>query len=475
MREHVLGDVIDGKPVFIKLPPFKYVENNYQTFVSSTTVQNRAGMVYVAANDGMLHAFDGNTGSETWAYVPSFVLPNMKQLADATYSNNHQYYVDGSPIVSDIFNGTQWKTILVGGLNGGGKGYYALDVTDPAAPKALWEFSDVNLGFSFGNPLIGKLQNGTWVVMFTSGLNNTNDGQGRLFVVNADTGALLFTVNNNTGTAASPSGLSKISGWVDDSLNDATVLRVYGGDMQGNLWRFDINNIYPPSGKDAVLLAQFQISGTPQPITTKPELGLVGGTRPVIFIGTGRYLGIPDLTDTSQQSFYAIRDDLLGTGIGDARTETACPLVQQTITALTITSRTTSSLPVDFSTKCGWYVDFNPGNATPGERVNVDPKLQLGVIAIATNVPAQSICNVGGTSWLYFLDFSTGSFVTTTGGLAGQQVGNSLIVGLSSIDVAGKSDTNVTTSDDKHPTFANPTNPNTLNIGKRVSWRELLN
>ena len=148
--------------------------------------------MYVGANDGQLHAFDAATGQENWAYIPSAVLPNLYALADKNYSSQHQYFVDGSPVVGRHLperavvtcSAGQWKTILVGGLNRGGKGYYALDVTDPASPALLWEFTDANLGYSFGNPVITKLKDGTWVVLLSSGYNNA-DGLGRLYVVNA--------------------------------------------------------------------------------------------------------------------------------------------------------------------------------------------------------------------------------------------------------------------------------------------------
>jgi hypothetical protein len=139
-------------------------------------------MIYTGGNDGMLHAFDAATGEEAWAFIPKLVLPNLFKLADNNYANTHQFYVDGAPTVGDVYDvlpsPAAWKTILVGGLNKGGKGYYALDVTDPAAPKALWEFgwsdacwdgeaagvgTDCHVGYSFGRPIISKLQDGTWV------------------------------------------------------------------------------------------------------------------------------------------------------------------------------------------------------------------------------------------------------------------------------------------------------------------------
>ncbi|MGZ5036712.1 MAG: PilC/PilY family type IV pilus protein [Usitatibacter sp.] len=472
-REHVLGDIINGKPVYVKVPPFNYTENSYQTFKSG--LLSRAGAVYVAANDGMLHAIDASTGNENWAYIPSFVLPNLKALADDNYPNNHRYFVDGSPVVSDIWTGSAWKTILVAGLNGGGKGYYALDITNPATPAILWEYSETNLGFTYGNPIISKLADGTWVVVFTSGYNSA-DGVGRLYVIDANTGVLKFTVSTGVGTAASPSGLGAISGWVDNGLSDNTLQRVYGGDMLGNLWRFDVNNTIPPTGREATQLAFFQVGTYQQPITARPELGLVNN-KPVIFIGTGRYLGASDLSDLNQQSFYAIRDDLTGTGIGNARTETTCPLVQQTLTVTNANTRTGSANPVDFSTKCGWYVDFNPGNTTPGERVNVGATLQLGVVAVGTNIPLQSVCTVGGSSFLYFFDYATGGPVNTAGGVVGQRLGNAIVVGEPHIVQLqdGRDVAQITLSDDTHPVVPVPQNTAAGAIGKRVLWRELLN
>jgi len=481
VREHVLGDIINGKPVYAKVPPFNYTEHLYQTFKSNLTA--RQGVVYVAANDGMLHAFNADTGSEMWGYIPSFVLPNLKALADDNYPNAHQFYVDGSPTVSDVWDGAAWRTVLVGGLNGGGKGYYALDVTDPASPTVMWEYTNTNLGFTYGNPVVGKLSDGTWVVMFTSGYNNTPtasnpgaDGVGRLFVIDAITGALKFTISTGAGTAATPSGLGRISAWVDNGLVDNTVQRVYAGDMLGNLWRFDVNDIIPPAGKEATQLAFFQVGTYAQPVTTAPELGLLQA-KPIIYVGTGRYLGASDVNDQNQQSLYAIVDQLNGTGLGNVRTQTTCPLVQQSLTVIDTNTRSTSTLPVDFASKCGWFLDFNPGNTSPGERVNVDAKLQLGVLTVATNVPEQSVCTVGGSSFLYFFDYSTGQFVSTSSGqVAGERVGNSIAVGLNTYRLPdGRVVTTVTTSDDKHPVFGNPDLPNVGDVGKRVLYRELLN
>lgn len=478
-REFVLGDIINGRPIYMKKPPFAYSDAGYASFKSSTAVSNRPGTVYIAANDGMLHAFDADTGAERWAYMPSAVLPNLYKLADTNYGDagNHQYFVDGSPVIGDIYDGTKWKTILVGGLNAGGRMYYALDVTDPTSPKALWEFTNTNLGLTYGNPVITKQADGKWVVLVTSGYNNVSpgDGVGRLFVLDAEKGTIIREISTGAGNTTTPSGLGKIAAYVDNGLTDNSTLRVYGGDLLGNLWRFDITDTVPPAGIEVTLLATLKDGGgNAQPITARPELGQTAG-RNLVFVGTGRLLGTSDLIDTSQQSLYAVYDKLQSTGVGNPRTS-ACPFVQQTITGASGSSRTISQNPVDLTTKCGWYLDFNPGGASPGERMNVDMILQLGVLSVVTNVPEASACTSGGTSWLYLLDYATGGELSSTSSTlkGGTKLGNSLAVGQVVYRLpGGKTVSTVTTSDDKQITVGQPEGSGAGAGGKRVYWREL--
>ena len=248
-RAHVLGDIVNSEATYVKTPPFIYSDAGYSGYKSSKA--SRQGMVYVGANDGMLHAFNSSTGAEAWAYIPSMVMSNMYRTADKNYANLHRYSVDGAVIQGDVYDGSAWRTIIVGGLNGGGRGYYALDVTDPAAPKALWEFThdtskgsgyttDENLGYTFGKPEITKLKNGTWVVIAASGYNNVSpgDGKGYLFVLNAITGAKVITpISTGVGTTTTPSGLAQVRGWADKNEINNLVTRVYGGDALGNVWR----------------------------------------------------------------------------------------------------------------------------------------------------------------------------------------------------------------------------------------------
>ena len=151
--------------------------------------------------------------------------------------------MNGVITVGDAFDGANWRTMLIAGLGAGGKGYFALDVTDPTNPTVLWEYTNSNLGDTFGNPILTKRNSdGTWVVLFASGYNNSaGDSQGRLFMLNAFTGASIGSMATSAGTDPNLSGMAKITNWVLDTMVDNTTQYVYGGDLAGNLWRFDID------------------------------------------------------------------------------------------------------------------------------------------------------------------------------------------------------------------------------------------
>lgn len=522
-RDHLLGDTVNAVPVYMKKPPFTYdkYDTSYATFKADKAT--RPGTVFVAANDGMLHAFNAestdtaeNQGKERWSYVPRPVMSQLWNLADTNYGNNHRYFVDGSPTVADICtdlktsdkqlckSATDWKTIVVGGLNKGGCGYYALDVTDPTNPKGLWEFTNANLGYTYGNPVVGKAKDGRWVVIFSSGYNNypsngcgsTGDGNGHVFVVDAATGVLLSsggdiatytTGSTPAGTAATPSGLGKLNAWIANP--DLPIIdRLYGGDMLGNLWRIDFDANHAPTGKEAVLLAQLKDDGgNTQPITTKPELAEMsdsGVNRAIVMVGTGKYLGTSDLADLSQQSIYAIKDSLGATGISDIR---GSSMIERTLTETTGTTgkllgatiRTVSGSALNWATADGWYMDLNPASKSPGERVNVDMSLQFNILTVAANVPANNACEVGGSAYLYFLDMNTGKNLSTSiDGMAGVRLSsNALVAGIKTLRLtSGKTVTVVT---DTAGGVSSEDNPSATGggsgVARRTTWREIPN
>jgi type IV pilus assembly protein PilY1 len=505
-RTGLLGDIVGSEAVYVQKPVWNYADYGYGAFKS--TQASRTAMVYVGANDGMLHGFNATTGSEEWAYIPSIVMPKIYKLADKSYSALHTYSVDGTPSYGDICasdcaappvgaGAPVWKSILVGGLNNGGRGYYALDITNPAAPKALWEFTHNNLGYSFGNPVITKLKDGTWVVIIASGYNNTSpgDGKGYLFILNANTGTLIRSISTGVGssTPIAPSGLSRIAAWANFPDNNNTAQRVYGGDLLGNLWRFDVNGDIPvesPVVYHAQRLATLKdASGAAQPITTKPELGKIKNF-PVILVGTGQLLGSDDLVTTQTQSLYAIKDRLTGSSddygsprpltpaqtsptpgdfVAQTMTSGTCPIGSTFCTAGdTVTTSTATA--VDFSTKDGWYTDF----PVAGERVNTDIRLQLGTIAFNTNTPKSGACVPVGVSFAYFLDYRTGGAIPGTVGLSGVKLGDYLATAPSVIRMLDGTIKELIRTDapgtliKEVPIAANPLGT------RRVSWRELL-
>jgi type IV pilus assembly protein PilY1 len=550
-RASILGDIINAQPVYVKSSSFDYTDTGYSLFKACTQGTTLSGCpvaqfptptirrrptVYVAANDGMLHAFEtdvnnnpyyqtagigttsttddtftGNNtgnGSERWAYLPKMIMPNLYRLANQPYT--HRYFTDGSPTVADICISNpcagvnDWRTILVAGVNSGTRGLYALDVTNPLTPKGLWEFTvrlpsvtpcaatpatavgatnDCDLGLSFGNPIVTKF-GGQWVVMVSSGHNNTGpepgttnrmgDGKGYLYILNAVTGAIIQKIGTGVGdpgTAganyadADPSGLSRLNAWLTSTENN-TALAIYGGDLKGNLWRFDLD----PSSSTYLTAVRVAIlkdaSNNLQPITTRPELTL-NANRRVIFVATGKFLGTSDTSTTGTQTVYAISDDLAGNTAVTTRT----PLVQQVMTTNSVTqTRTITNNAVDWTSTSvrGWYVDLPDS----GERVNVDPVLQLGTLVVASNIPSSNTCTAGGTAWLNSFNIDTGSVVTSTSQIA-TYVASSLVVGVNVIMLPGSSiKAIVTTADNNQLTQSVPVVPTNFG-GQRVSWREL--
>lgn len=500
-REHVLGDVVNSVPVYVKKPQFEYeqYDTTYASFKSSNT--SRSGNVYFGGNDGMLHAINAETGAERWAYVPSYVMPNMRTLADTNYQ--HRYYVDGSPTAADICTDTttatatapsicssdsNWKTILVGGLNKGGCGYYGLDITDPTTPKGLWEFTHANLGYSFGNPIVTRRKDGKWVVLISSGYNNVpgvcgkgsgvGDGKGHLFVLDAATGVLLTDISTDTGSTSTPSNLGKLNAWVDNAqLNTADA--VYGGDMQGNVWRFDFDDNHGASGNEALLLASLKDGSSntslPQPITTKPELAYIQNSR-VVMVATGKLLATEDLSATQTQSLYGLKDTMAAnSGLGNPRANS--DIKSRTFTTSITTGgkaiRTISGDTLNWTDNKGWYVDFS----TSKERVNVDMQLQYNILTAAANIPDSNACTAGGYGWLYYIDIETGKALTTSPDqAAGYKLSsNSLVAGIKTVKLQNDKTVTIVTDTLGDSTVQSAPSPTGSSSGtaRRTMWREI--
>lgn len=468
-RDHVLGDIASAKPAYVRNPRRNYGDVGYSTFKS--TYASRQAMVYVAANDGFLHALNATNGEEAWAYVPHATYPDFYKLADSNYGNNHRYYVDGSPETGDVYISGQWRTILVGGLNKGGRGYYALDITEPNNPLVLWEFcsnaafcsvADSDLGYTFGNPVITKRpSDGKWVVIVASGYNNVSPGTGRgyLYVLDAGTGQVLSKIDTGVGSISTPSGLARITGRAENAAADNAATAVFGGDLLGNLWRFNMTD------NTVVRLASLtDPDNNVLPITTRPDVGKCYDTS-MVFVGTGRYLGMSDLSDDQVQSIWGIKDSTSDLGV--LRNN---QVVQQVLSDLGGDNMGMTANSVDLATQNGWFFDLD---LHEGERVNLDPALVLGTLVAVTNQPEDvSACSVGGNSYKYELDYCSGKALLAAGGVVGKKIGSSIAVGFIVIRLPSGALKMITTFAGSEKTTEGVT-AGGAGSTRRVSWREL--
>lgn len=469
-----LGDIVHSSPVFVGEPELNWPDTAPFPDSSGSTYSdfklnkaNRTGVLYVGGNDGLLHAFRASDGAEIMAYAPNALFSTnttegYHYLADPAYS--HRYYVDLTPAIADVNIKTTssgnvgWHTVLVGGLRAGGRGLFALDITDPntfseasgaPANTVMWEFTnadDPNLGLTFSKPSIVPLEGPSgsirWAAIFGNGYNADGDpgstGTAQLFIVFLEggldgtwsVGSDYITIDTEAGSIVNQdcsdpgsdcNGLATPA--VIDSNGDGLADRAYAGDLKGNLWAFDLSgsnagqwSVAYKSGSSPVALFQTQ---TNQPITVSPtiirnpDMGTVSSNHPntLVLFGTGQYLTTGDITNTDDQSFYAIWD-----AGSDLPNSNQLPLdhnslIEQTIGTGTsssgVTGRTLSDNTVDYSSNppdYGWYMDLPEA----GERVTTDPVIRGDLVFFNTITPDTDICASGGTSWLMIVKTSNG-------------------------------------------------------------------
>ncbi len=509
-RSHVLGDIVNAEAVLVQPPAYDYSDDCYSAAINGTCAQSfksaqasRSNVIFQAANDGMVHAFLASSGAESWAYVPKLIWPH---LVDRTKKSGftHQYYVDATPVTGDVdfkntdggsnaYSNPSWHTLLVGGLGKGGRGYYALDVTTPtatseadAASKVLWEFPNSstsatdtnNMGYSYGRPIIVKTQAKGWVVLVASGYNNTDgDGHGRLYVLNPRNGAVIKTIDTGAGSAADPAGLARLSAYVDNDDLDDTVSYVYGGDLLGNVWRFDLTGNSVNQWTVKKLATLVDADNNVQSVTTEPELAeitIANSTYRFVYVGTGRYLGDSDVSTTGTQTMYGLIDDLSSS---PEITPLRSNLQAQTMSVdpnnperRTVTNHSVSYSGVD--AKRGWYLDL----ISSGERIVTDPQIALGALAFTSNIPSSTQCEPGGSSWFYVIDVKTGGVLSdaTDTSYSGEFLGDTLasratLFKLSNGKVDGAIKLGDTTNVVKDLRI-----PVSSASGKRIAWKELI-
>jgi len=456
-----LGDIIHSTPIFVDAPPPLHSSAapsqaaGYSSFYRM--YRNRPAMVYVGANDGMLHGFDAATGVEIFSFIPSAVFANLHHLAEEHYI--HRFFVDGSPNASNAFIKGAWRTILVGGLSLGGRGIYALDITDPTVLRVaekdptktvLWEFTaqdDPNLGYTFSQPAIVPLHNGKWGVVFGNGYvdSNTSDGahsgasDAALYILNLEDGSLLrkiSTLGDGSGIRQrnGVSGLSEPA--LVDTDGDGIADYAYAGDRLGNLWKFDLTTtdsrnwkvaFEDRSGPLPLFQARDGMQGKPQPIVTRPNvIRGPNGNDLVVLFGTGEDSFDSDglsrqktSRDHFPQSFYGIIDH--GSNTLANRIEGRANLLRQSILSEVtlktgesqmLPSRTRITSANELHEQDGWYLDLiSPQQGYDGEKQVSDSVVRDGRVIFVTTAWG---ANKSEQSWVMELNALTGSRLNQT-------------------------------------------------------------
>lgn len=461
VRTSVLGDFLGSRPVVVS--GVRYLENmankiegNTKYTAFSDKQKAREPMLYIGGNAGMLHAFDANTGEEKFAFVPTAVFEKLSHLADPKYS--HRYYVDGSPVVADVYDGSNnsWRTVLIGTLGAGGKGIFALDVTDPKNIKLLWEkgetsFGTVKLGYSFSKPTVARLHNGKWAVVTGNGYeaSSAEKGKAALYLIDAISGDLIKSLDVQGKSKANGLATPKLVDYDADGIADYA----YAGDLQGNLWRFDLlgesasetrvdGSIYGDKN-DGTENFKVSYGGKPmftaevsyvdkndktivaeQPITAPPTIvrhpSRVGY---LIVVGTGKYFEVGDNEGVDRvDSIYGIWDDKTKSQSTSEINISREKLVQQKFLEQVIAknevigvnreARIISSNPVNWKEKKGWYLDLWLNGKLTGERVVDDMVAIGGTILFSSLVPDDDPCAHGAGNWLYAINPATGGETT---------------------------------------------------------------
>jgi type IV pilus assembly protein PilY1 len=433
-RLSLLGDIVNSDPHYVSTENYGYdlvvsaltatEKTAYTTFIAGKTTRKQ--MLYVGANDGMLHAFNAADGAEIFAYVPNEVIPNLSKLSSPTYQ--HIYYVDGSPNSGDAYLSSAWKTVLLGTVGAGGKSVFALDITDPdtfTTGKVMWEFKDTtDLGFVMSHAYVARMHDGNWYAIFGNGYNSTA-GHAVLFAVPLDP-ALGTLKKIDVGAATGTSnGLSEPA--LLDSDGDGIIDTIYAGDLNGNIWKFDMSasnvsnwdSAYKSGTTLKPLFTATATVGVAQPITGPLEIGSPpsGTSGNMIYFGTGKYLGNSDIGNIATQTAYGILDSgsvISGRSALQAQTFTYEGVRSPSDSTQIRVVGNTSFSYTGASAKRGWYLDLLSPNtpAQLGERVVSTPLLRYGRAIFTSIVPSAAPCEQGGYSWITEVNALTGAGLT---------------------------------------------------------------
>ena len=438
VRGSALGDIWHSSAIYVGKPGQSWPDSGagfpagpdkYSVFASAQS--GRTPVVYVGANDGFMHGFLASNGKEVIAYAPSMLFSDSigagyHRLSDPNFNHNN-LYVDGTPTISDAFfagpntKTKTWRTVLAGTLGGGGRGLFALDVTDPstfresnAAKTVLWEFTNANdahLGYTYSRPTITLMNNGRWALITGNGLEDTatdrTGGQAQLFIIYLDGGVDgtwtygtdYLRISTGSGSTSSRNGL--LSPAVVDLDRNGTADRIYAGDLLGNLWSFDVSKSTDTKWSVSHNRQALFSGSSGQSITTKPTVirhpTVTDGSAPnlMVLFGSGRFLADGDKTRSNTQSFYGVWDNNTG-GL------TRSNLARQTFLLDDASKRARvldPYLKVEYEKmtgrQYGWYIDL----PAKGERVVSEALVRGNIVYFNSIIPDVSVCASGGGGW----------------------------------------------------------------------------
>jgi type IV pilus assembly protein PilY1 len=520
----IMGPVINSNP-HVQAPPRAdftgSIFGGYSTF--KTSKASRPGLIWVGAGDGMLHAFSSSTsstgtfagGTPVVSYVPGMLLDRSAAWASPS-SASVQSLMEGTVFTGDVTtqeSGTNtWATYLFGSLGRGGKGIFALDVTDTdqltenrAASIFKWQFTasdDPDLGytlyeggaasrFSRQPGQIARMNNGKFAALFGNGVDSTS-GKAALFILFAQgpaSGSWAGRYVKLEAAAGAGNGLSQPM-WIDTN-GDGTADYIYAGDMKGNLWKFDVSSSNEASwgvayqGKPLYTAKQADASTQTLPITAVTEFRFhpLGGQ--VVAFATGKAVVDADFPDTSGRThgIYGIWDKPAFVSMTSGQLDTNLPrlksqLAERTFTRLPDGTGYVSGSQIDWTTKKGWFINF----PETSEMTLANPTVAQGLLAVVSVVPnAANSDNCYGlpSAYITFVDLITGLLDVN---VAGQVTADGTTYNLASVPV---SDQRITLSRDATQRCTSGQNCTRIigektdrtvsaaNRASRVFWREI--
>lgn len=470
-----LGDIVYSSPVAAAKPmenfDFRYKDQSYAEFKAA--LQTRRGVVYVGANDGMLHAFNAGyydktnhrfydpyyrLGEELWAFIPTDLLPHLLWLTDPNYA--HTYYVDAKPRIADvrIFTPDEthkngWGTILIGGMRFGGKdicvdfpsgsstfrsSYFAIDVTDPLNPRLLWTFTDTDLGLTLGYPAIVRIRTdpsksnsedpGHWFVVFGSGPtsydgSSTNLGRVYALDLNSGTNGVIsgWTLDTNYWKFSTGDSNAFMSDAIAVDVNtDYTHDVVYIGETYnfGGIWKGKMFRLVT-KGTTPSFWTLSTLFNPGKPVTAPASASKDAKGNLWVFFGTGKFLHTNDKTTTDSQAFYGIKDvckPWLLENYGCTDTVLAGDLLETTNAVVSAGGGSVTG--VDVPEVKNWATLLSAINGKngwylnfshSGERNYVKPLILGGLVVWATYIPNSDICTPEGDSYVYAVYYETGT------------------------------------------------------------------